>query len=108
MKNKSTIRRNEKQWREIIAAQEASGQTVLAYCRGKGFSDKSFYMWRRRVKGKLNARTEKFMEVVSSIENPGEKGVLRVYTPRGYRLEVPRGLNTDTLRTVLKALEAEV
>lgn len=105
MDKSRSIRRNEEQWRQIIAAQEASGQPVTAYCREKNLSDKNFYFWRRRLRGRPQMRSETFLEVVSASDGPGHKCVLLVHTPGGYRLEIPRGLDVETIRTVLQALE---
>ncbi len=104
MNKKAIKRRNEEQWRQIIVAQEAGDQSVSVYCRGKDFSDKSFYIWRRKLRNKSWTQASKFLEVTSAIQSQGQTSVLRVHTPGGYRLEVPRGLEGDTLRSVLKAL----
>jgi hypothetical protein len=36
-------------WRERIAAQQASGQSVREWCRVNGCRDYSFYWWRARL-----------------------------------------------------------
>jgi transposase-like protein len=36
-------------WRGRIAEQATSGLTVAAYCHQAGFSEHSFYQWRRRL-----------------------------------------------------------
>jgi hypothetical protein len=37
-------------WRERIAQQEASGQSIRAYCRGRDLAEHSFYGWRQRLR----------------------------------------------------------
>lgn len=37
------------QWREWLAAQPQSGQTVEAFCRSTGISTQSFYRWRSKL-----------------------------------------------------------
>jgi hypothetical protein len=36
-------------WRERIAAQRASGQSIRAWCRDNGCREHSFYFWRVRL-----------------------------------------------------------
>lgn len=105
MKSNSTVRRNEEEWRQIITRQKTSGQSISAYCRGKNFSDKSFYVWRRKLRIKSEARCEKFLEVIPADQSEGRTHVLQVHTPKGYRLEVPQGFEGETLKSVLTILE---
>ena len=37
-------------WHGIISEHEASGQSVRAYCRQRGYKEHSFYMWRQRLR----------------------------------------------------------
>ena len=39
----------ERQWREVIRARGASGQSVREYCRGAGVKESAFYWWRREL-----------------------------------------------------------
>ena len=36
-------------WQRIISEQEASGQSVRAFCQQHGHKEHSFYMWRKRM-----------------------------------------------------------
>ena len=47
----------------------------------------------------------KFLEVTPAVPPKEPTGVLRLHTPGGYRLDVPRGMDGDTLKIVLKTLE---
>ena len=38
-------------WRQRVAQQKNSGQTVRAFCREHKFSEYSFYWWRRQLSG---------------------------------------------------------
>ncbi len=40
-----------KKWAELIGQQQQSGLTVSAFCREHGFSDQTFYNWRKRLAG---------------------------------------------------------
>ena len=37
-------------WRQRIAQQESSGQSIRAYCRGRGLQEHAFYGWRQRLR----------------------------------------------------------
>jgi hypothetical protein len=39
----------ERRWREIVAGQRQSGQSVRAYCRQAGIEESAFYWWRRKL-----------------------------------------------------------
>ena len=39
----------ESRWREIVAGQRQSGQSVRAYCRQAGVEKSAFYWWRREL-----------------------------------------------------------
>jgi len=39
----------EREWREIIDGQRGSGESVRAFCRGRGVRESSFYRWRREI-----------------------------------------------------------
>lgn len=46
--NKAEQRRE--QWRQRIAEQESSGQSIRAYCRERGLPEHAFYGWRQRLR----------------------------------------------------------
>lgn len=37
-------------WRQRIAQQEKSGQSIRAFCHERGLSNPGFYAWRRRLR----------------------------------------------------------
>jgi transposase-like protein len=43
-------RRNEAQWRSLLARHQTSGLSGKAVCRGEGISEASFYRWRHLLK----------------------------------------------------------
>jgi hypothetical protein len=45
------IRRSESMWRELLARYEASGMSVLEFCRAEGIHRTVFQRWRSRLKG---------------------------------------------------------
>ena len=40
----------EARWRALIAEQQASGQSVAAFCRERGLRDGPFYEWKKRLR----------------------------------------------------------
>jgi putative transposase len=102
MTRKTIKRRGRDGWRQIIAGQQTSGQSVAEYCLERKLSPKSFYGWRRKLKIRSENQPEAFVELGSF----GEKAtrVLRVTTPGGYHLEVPEQTGVEDIRNLLKAL----
>jgi hypothetical protein len=45
------IRRSESMWRELLARYEASGMSVLEFCRAEGIHRTVFQRWRSRLNG---------------------------------------------------------
>ena len=44
-------RRGPEEWRELVSEFEASGETMRAWCDGRGFSAKTLSNWRSRLSG---------------------------------------------------------
>jgi hypothetical protein len=93
-------------WRGRIAAQAKSRLSALAYCTQEGFSPKSFYAWRRRLKqDKVAKQTPLFVPV----ELPAESlsaGNLRIELPGGAVVVLPPDASQERLVTVLRAVLA--
>ena len=91
-------------WRGRIAAQARSRLSALAYCTQQGFSPKSFYAWRRRLKqDKVAKQTPLFVPV----ELPAESlsaGNFRIELPGGVVLVLPLDVSQEHLVTVLRAV----
>ncbi len=49
-------RRSESDWREIVARQEQSGQTVQEFCEREGLKAASLYGWRVRLRQEPSGR----------------------------------------------------
>ena len=93
-------------WRGRIVAQAKSRLSALAYCTQQGFSPKSFYAWRRRLKqDKVAKKTPLFVPV----ELPAESlstGNLRIELPGGAVVVLPPDASQERLVTVLRAVLA--
>src|SRR5215813_11123678 len=44
-----TVEERSAYWREHIAEQERSGMSVQQFCKEKGITEQSFYVWRKRL-----------------------------------------------------------
>jgi hypothetical protein len=113
-------------WRQVIAAQQASGQTVAAYCREHRIGQVSFYGWKRRFKasaanpeGAQSVRAG-FVELTAAREAGVPAGVFppgpaTILSPAGIevvvngrRVLVHPGFNRELLTEVIQVLEKQV
>lgn len=64
MKQSTTPSHRQAVWRDRLARQAQSGQSVAAFCRSEGIAAHTFYWWRTRLAGShaqaepLTARTQ--------------------------------------------------
>lgn len=88
-------------WRTIIEAQEASGESVVAYCEQQGISPKYFWNRRRAVRGA--GRADGFVAVA-----PPERDVDNAQVTvswRDARVSLPASLPPTWLAELLRALD---
>ena len=86
-------------WRQRIAQQEASGQSIRAYCRGRGLAEHAFYGWRQRLRKQTAPVRFALVET-----KPTEEEVLPIELifASGERLRIPH--DAATLKLVLAVL----
>lgn len=91
-------------WRGRIAAQTKSGLSALAYCNQQGFSAKSFYAWRRRLKPtNSNDRPPLFVPVeLAAGCLPAAN--LRIELPGGAAMVLPADVSQERLASILRAV----
>ena len=90
-------------WAERIGEQEASGQTVRAFCRRQGIGEHSFYSWRKRLR--TTPRVE-FALLETKSPAPGSPWTLEVSLSSGTLLRISNGVDAATLRQLLETLRA--
>jgi putative transposase len=90
-----------KKWSELIRQQQESGHSVTAFCREHGFSDQTFYNWRKRLAGGEPVR---FALVAADSRVAAEQIHVDLLLVSGDRLRIAPGTDATTLRTVLNAL----
>ena len=90
-----------KKWAELVRQQQQSGLSVTAFCRQHGFSDQTFYNWRKRLSGSEPVR---FALVAADAAVTAEQLPIELCLVSGDRLRIAPGTDAATLRTVLNAL----
>ena len=98
--NKTEQRRE--QWRERITQQESSGQSIRAYCRGRGLAEHAFYGWRQRLRKENTAVRFALVETRPAEESPMP---IEVILASGDRLRIPH--DATTLKLVLGVLRGQ-
>jgi hypothetical protein len=90
-----------KKWLELIRQQEQSKLSVSAFCRERGFSDQTFYNWRKRLAGSEPVR---FALVEANASEADRYAPLELILASGDRLRIGPGTDAAILRAVLSML----
>jgi hypothetical protein len=96
------------EWRKIIDRQQTSGMTVARYCRDRGFTECSFYNWKKRLRGASRSRLKQlpspaFVEVTPS--NPAKTDAIEILLRGSRRLRVGPGFDHQLLLDLIQTLE---
>jgi transposase-like protein len=86
-------------WRQRIAQQEASGQSIRAYCRGRGLPEHAFYGWRQRLRKQTGPVRFGLVETKPTEE---ETTPIELILASGERLRIPQ--DAAALKLVLAVL----
>jgi transposase-like protein len=122
MSGKRVRRRNEVKerfWRRTVAEHQRSGLTIREFCARRGFSEPSFYAWRRELAqrdgrarqkapppvAEANA-TPRFVSLKLAAE-PATPVMIEIVTRGGHTLRVPPGVDRQTLADVWAVLESQ-
>jgi hypothetical protein len=97
-------------WRELISAQEASGQSITAYCRAQDVRVWQFYAWKKRLRqgapGAFVAVSVRAREARSALPEPVLRcPALELRHSCGWSLKVEPGFDADHLRRLLPVVE---
>jgi transposase-like protein len=90
-------------WRERVAQQERSGQSVKRFCEAQGITEQSFYVWRKRLQKQPAMRFALVETTPRERQSTGDAG-LELILARGERLRISASVDTALLRTVLEVL----
>lgn len=88
-------------WRGVISRQEASGQSIAAFCRDEGISQGSFFWWRRELARRQPA-TPQFVPL--PIAATGASTDFEVRLPGGTSVVVPARFDASSLERLLQAV----
>lgn len=90
-------------WREAVAEWEKSGESIRAFCAGRGLQEPSFYAWRRTLRERPQQRAPARPQAsgptlvpLRVIADP----VLEVVLPAGVVVRVPVGAEAVGAATV--------
>lgn len=96
-------------WREVMERQQASGQTIAAFCGQEGVSSASFHAWKRRLrpphKPGQKAATPSLVPVQIVGDGVAGMGSLEVRWPGGVVLRIQTG-DGQAIGAVVAALSA--
>lgn len=81
-------------WSKRIAEQEASGQTIRAFCKEHGVGDHCFYYWRKRLQTSEPVQFALLKTVASAAP-------LELILTSGEQLRIWNGVDAATFRLVL-------
>jgi hypothetical protein len=100
-------------WQRTISEAARSGMSIRAFCRQRRLRESQFYWWQRKLRARRqagmtprpsgNGRLASFA-LVSDEAGATDAGIALVLGD-GRRLRIRRGVDEETLRSVLAALE---
>jgi len=103
----------ERYWRKTIREAAGSGLSIREFCRRNDLSESQFHWWQRRLRtnergGSKRKPTEESRAsfALVSEEAAGLEAGLELVLIDGRRLRIGRGVDEETLRTVLGVVEA--
>lgn len=106
-------KREEKQrhWQRTIAEAARSGLSVREFCRQHRLPEYRFYWWRRKLRAThpdrktVNSNGGRASFALVSEEGGSQPAGLELVLRDGRRLRISQGVEEQTLRSVLSALE---
>src|SRR5512139_2768785 len=100
----------EKQWRNTIREATRSGLSISEFCRRRKLREKQFYWWRHKLTGSTRSKRragqvtrQASFALVSEEQGALDAGIELVLRD-GRRLRIAKGVDEDTLRSVLSAV----
>ena len=92
----------ERFWREAVEGWKESGETVRAYCLGRGLGQASFFAWRRELGQRDRVKSPPPVKFVPINVVPAS--VMEVVLPRGVVVRVPAGADAAAVAKLVAAL----
>ena len=97
------VGRRGEDWRERIEGQERSGVSVKQFCEERGFTEQSFYSWRKRLRRETPLRFA-LVETGGSRREAATEAALELVLITGELLRIGAGVDPTALRKVLEVL----
>jgi hypothetical protein len=103
----------ERYWQRMIGEAARSGMSIREFCRQRKLKEPQFYWWQRRLKqtrkrGAIEKRGldkgQASFALVSDEAGTADAGI-ELVLGSGRRLRINKGVDAETLRAVLAALE---
>ena len=100
-------------WQRTISEAARSGMSIRAFCRQRRLRESQFYWWQRKLRAGREAATTTrpsgngnpaSFALVSEESGATDAGIELVLS-EGRKLRIRRGVDEETLRAVLAALE---
>ena len=96
----------EEYWRGAIRDQQASGLSIVEFCRRREVSAASFHRWRRKLgRRRREDSTAKFVSIELPPPVRAGQASFEVVLPDRRRIVVPARFDADSLRQLLSVLE---
>ena len=99
-----------RQWQKTIREAARSGLSIREFCRQRKLHESQFYWWQRRLATRQAPKSRKPASGPTSFalvsdEVAATDAGLELVLADGRRLRIGKGVDEDTLRAVLAALE---
>jgi hypothetical protein len=109
----ATLNGTAEAWRERIASQQVSGQSIRAWCRDNSQHEHAFYWWRARlglspkaaVKRRPNRQPAKVIKFAEVVVNRAEPIYLRL--GGGRELVLPASMPAQHIAQLIRAIEVQ-
>ena len=109
----------ERYWRRVIGEAARSGMSIQRFCRERRLRKSQFYWWQRELKKREQARAfgsgnpskatkdtgQATFALVSEDGGESASSGIELVLRDGRRLRIARGVDEETLRTVVGVLE---
>jgi transposase-like protein len=102
-------------WQKVMGEAVRSGMSIRGFCRKHRLRESQFYWWRRQLKARREEQTRRrpgghggaaSFALVSDEAGATDAGI-ELVLGNGRRLRIRRGVDEETLRAVLAALEPQ-
>jgi hypothetical protein len=99
-------------WQRTIGDAARSGMSIREFCRQRRLKESQFYWWQRKLKASRQERSKVgIQDRAASFSLVSEDGIdmpagLELMLRDGRRLRISQGVQEETLRAVLAAMES--